>query len=310
VPKHAPEHRRTIELGSVPSTGLLIPRAGWTAALDVLRGLPGASHVPGVGAGRSDLPAAELVLRNLTAEPATLARYAAVCGFTLSGRLPVTYPHVLGFPLAMQLMTSGDFPFPAIGLVHVENVFAWTRPVAADQPLDLRVRASGLRTHPRGRQFDVVTMAFAGDDEVASSVSTYLHREAGSVPGEDRPDGPAPERRRTEAEWSAQWQLPGDLGRRYAAVSGDRNPIHLHPLTARLFGFPRAIAHGMWTAARALAALQAHWPEAGRAEVRFRQPILLPSTVHFGAHAEDDGWRFTVTGDSGRPHLDGSLCSA
>jgi hypothetical protein len=52
------------------------------------------------------------------------------------------------------------------------------------------------------------------------------------------------------------WRLAGNLGRRYGAVSGDRNPIHLYPVTAKAFGFPTNIAHGMWTKARSLAALR------------------------------------------------------
>lgn len=298
-----------MELPAAPSPGLLIPRAGWSVAREALRAVPGATHLPGVGSGSSELPATELVLRDVAADPATLARYAKVCGLALTDRLPLTYPHVLGFPLAMQLMTSGDFPFPAIGLVHIENAFTWARPIAAGEHLDLHVHAADLRPHPRGQQFDVVTRAFAGDAEVSSSVSTYLRR-GDSEAGPGRADRKPPEDRRTEPGWSAQWQLPADLGRRYAAVSGDRNPIHLHPLTARLFGFPRAIAHGMWTAARALAGLQAQWPDTGRAEVRFRQPILLPATVHFGSKPDGRGWRFAVTGTAGRPHLDGSLTPA
>jgi acyl dehydratase len=81
---------------------------------------------------------------------------------------------------------------------------------------------------------------------------------------------------------TAEWRLPGDLGRRYASVSGDHNPIHVHPLTARLFGFPSAIAHGMWTKARALAALEGRLPHAYTVEVAFKRPILLPGKVVFG----------------------------
>ena len=77
---------------------------------------------------------------------------------------------------------------------------------------------------------------------------------------------------------------------RYAAVSGDVNPIHLHPLTARVFGFPRAIAHGMWTAARALAALQGRLPDALTYDVGFGRPLLLPSTVELLTRAAGGGW--------------------
>ena len=61
---------------------------------------------------------------------------------------------------------------------------------------------------------------------------------------------------------TVEWRLPGDLGRRYAAVSGDRNPIHLYPLTAKALGFPRQIAHGMWSLARCVAALENRLPDA------------------------------------------------
>ena len=77
--------------------------------------------------------------------------------------------------------------------------------------------------------------------------------------------------------------MPGDIGRRYAAVSGDRNPIHLHGLSARLFGQQGAIAHGMWTKARCLAALQGHLPEAFTVEVAFKLPVRLPAKVAFAS---------------------------
>lgn len=101
----------------------------------------------------------------------------------------------------------------------------------------------------------------------------------------------------------AEWQLAGDVGRRYGAASGDRNPIHLHPLTARLFGFPRAIAHGMWTVARCLA--EHGTPDAAVVRAEFRAPVLLPGTVAYGA---GDG-RFELRGGDGgrRLHLSGEV---
>jgi acyl dehydratase len=98
------------------------------------------------------------------------------------------------------------------------------------------------------------------------------------------------------------------VGRRYAAVSGDVNPIHLNPLVAKLFGFRRAIAHGMWLKARCLAALEGRLPDALTAEVEFKSPLLLPSTVGFASHLQDGGWTFTVAeASSSRPHLNGSI---
>ena len=110
-----------------------------------------------------------------------------------------------------------------------------------------------------------------------------------------------------------RWRCPGDLGRRYGWVSGDLNPIHVHPLSARLFGFRRAIAHGMWTKARCLAALGPQLGGRGQGytvEVVFRKPILLPATVAFAEAAgpAPGSIAFGVR-DAKRstPHLDGLL---
>jgi acyl dehydratase len=103
------------------------------------------------------------------------------------------------------------------------------------------------------------------------------------------------------------WRVPADAGRRYAAVSGDVNPIHLNPVTAKAFGFPRAIAHGMWTAARALAALQGRVPEAATLEVGFRRPLLLPSTVELVTEPAEEGWDLAVRNRKGAVHLTGTV---
>jgi acyl dehydratase len=103
-----------------------------------------------------------------------------------------------------------------------------------------------------------------------------------------------------------EWRLPGDLGRRYAAVSGDRNPIHLYPLTAKALGFPRQIAHGMWSKARCVAAIENRLPDAVRVDVVFKKPIVLPGSVSFGVARTPDGHAFSLTRPKdGAPHVVG-----
>ncbi|MFP8883026.1 MaoC family dehydratase [Streptomyces mangrovi] len=280
--------------------------------------------LPKSGGGRGrPVPARRLVLRDVAADPERLRRYAGVCGFTGASRLPMTYPHIVAFPLTMSLMTRRDFPLPLLGLVHIANRIDRHRPVEAGERLTYRVWAGDLRPHPKGTAFDVTAEADDGARTVWRSVSTYLRRgraAAGPAPGAgarsggtapggagglDGPGGPVLEER---------WEVPGSAGRAYAAVSGDRNPIHLHPLTARLFGFPRAIAHGMWTKARCLAALEEHLPGACRVDVSFRAPVPLPSAVRFhasGPAASAGGvlWDFALRGDggAGREHLRGEV---
>jgi hypothetical protein len=255
--------------------------------------------VPFVGGGE-ELPADTLV-RDFTVDRTRLTEYQRVCGFRTSDVLPATYPHMLAFPLSMDLMTRLSFPFGVIGLVHVENEIEQLRPIDAGEALEVHVRTADLRPHDRGRQFDVVAHAEVAGETVWRSRSTYLHRESSGAAKE-------PGEREAPPEPSAVWSVPGDQGRRYAAVSGDSNPIHLHPLTARLFGFPRPIAHGMWVKARCLAALEGHLPDAFTVGVRFKLPMLLPAKAAFSTAAGDGGREFAVHDSrSGKPHVSGQI---
>ncbi|WIM94071.1 MaoC/PaaZ C-terminal domain-containing protein [Actinoplanes oblitus] len=275
-----------VELSEGPGTGAAYVKA----ALGMLR------------RGGDTLPDVELVHRGVTVDRGHLARYDRVCGLRLTDTLPATYPHILAFPLAMRLMSAADFPLPMIGLVHVSNRITVRRPIDAGSRLDLAVRAVDLREHPRGRQFDVVATASVDGAQVWRGVSTYLRREAASP--SSAPAAPAPPAAEPPAG-GAVWRLPARTGTDYAAVSGDRNPIHTSRVGAKLFGFPRQIAHGMWTKARCLAALEGRLPESYAVEVAFKQPILLPSTVRFTSSPAAAGWEFAV--HAKRPHLTGSV---
>ncbi|MEU4241742.1 MaoC/PaaZ C-terminal domain-containing protein [Actinoplanes sp. NPDC026619] len=240
------------------------------------------------------LPDLSLLRRGVPVDRDHLARYNRVCGFRLGDTLPPTYPHILAFPLAMRLMSAGDFPFPVVGVVHIANRITVSRPIDAGEVLDLTVWCEDLRPHDRGQQFDVHASAAIGDEIVWSGVSTYLSKSGAKGAKRDQPLPPAP---------TARWRVPANIGARYADVSGDRNPIHTSRIGARVFGFPRPIAHGMWSKARSLAALEGRLPAQYTVDVAFKQPILLPSTVGFTASAANDGWEFRVDGK--RPHLAG-----
>ena len=272
---------------SGPSLTLLYPRA---LAMPLLR------RVPGVGG--DGLPDSVHEVRDVAVDLDHLSDYTEVCGFEHMDRLPATYPHVIAFPLAMQLMTERRFPFSVLGLVHISNEIVQHRPVSPDERLTVRVHAEGLEPHDRGTQFTLAADVRVGDEVVWESRNLYLHRESGGCgkKKDGERDAPLPAR--------AHWKVPDDIGRRYAAVSGDRNPIHMHPLTAKLFGMPRAIAHGMWVKARCLGELEQSLPEAFTVSVRFKLPLLLPAQVAFGT----EGKAFEVRdASSGKPHLSGEL---
>ncbi|MFD9222477.1 MaoC family dehydratase [Streptomyces sp. NPDC060064] len=241
------------------------------------------------------LPATRLVERGVRISPARLVAYAEICGFRQTDPLPLPYPHILGFPLAMRLMADRRFPLPLLGLVHTRIEISRHRATHAKESHELTVYAEELTPHPRGNEVTMVTEARLDGELVWESRSGYLARHSTTY---DRPDAPREATPVPALPPVAEWRVPAGLGRRYGAVSGDRNPIHLHPLTAKLFGFPRAIAHGMWTLARCLAEVDPDQVTYVRAE--FKAPVPLPATVTYAA----DGSAFQLrSGD--RVHLTG-----
>jgi hypothetical protein len=284
------------ELESPPSLTGLYPRALTGAVTELPRKLPGLRR-----GGEPQLPDLELVVRDVEIDREHLAEYDHVCGLRVRDELAPTYPHMIAFPLQMKVMTDGSFPFPVMGLVHIGNRIEQKRWIRADEKLDFKVRAENLREHERGLQFDFVADVTAGGEAVWHSTSTYLRRTGGG-------GGSSSDKKSEPPKPAAIWKVPDDIGRRYASVSGDINPIHMHSLSARLFGFPSAIAHGMWLKARCLAALEGQLPDALSVDVAFKLPLLLPAKVAFASWPADGGRDFAVhDARKGKPHLTGSL---
>ncbi|GAB2944399.1 MaoC/PaaZ C-terminal domain-containing protein [Micromonospora polyrhachis] len=281
----------TVELAELPAIGPLYRRAA-------LRMFPR----PGRPARATQLPATGLLVRNVTVDREHLAAYDRACGFRLTDALPATYPHVLAFPLTMHLLAAPDFPVALVGLVHVANQITTERAIDAGEPLDLSVRAVDLRPHHRGRQFDVLATATVDGVVVWRSVSTYLSREKGATTGGT---GREVDEQSAPPAATGRWSVDRHTGTTYGRVSGDRNPIHTSRLGARLLGFRRPIAHGMWSKARCLAVFEGRLPDAYTVDVAFKTPIPLPGTAAFRSTPTRE---FTLYDErSGKPHLVGSV---
>ena len=236
-----------------------------------------------------------------------LAAYDKVCGFALRDTLPATYLHVLVFPLQATLMADRRFPLGMPGLVHVRNRIVQHRPVDAGERLTLRSSARALRPHEKGALVDLVGEVRVGDELVWEGVSTYLSRGA-SVPGESDPVQRVAVDLGPDAPANAVWDVPGDMGRRYAAVSGDVDPMHLSTLAAKALGFPRVLVQGMWAKAHALAAIESRLPDAYVVEVDFGEPLLLPSNANYFVAQQEHGWDFAVRPEEGAgDHLRGTV---
>lgn len=235
-------------------------------------------------------------------DPKRLAAYREVCGFTDNGLLPPTYPHILAFALQMQLLTAKEFPFPLLGLIHLSNRIRVLRPMGGVHRVRVSVHVQNLQPHAKGATFDLITTL---DDQLGPLWEAQSQMLCRGVKLEGEPVEEVRASTLTLAE-VARWEAPKGIGRQYAKVSGDYNPIHLSAASAKLFGFPTAIAHGLWNKARTLAALADHLPAANvEIAVQFRKPVRLPSEVTLLASAAGSSGDFQLVGAQDLEHMVG-----
>lgn len=249
----------------------------------------------------STLPEQGLRCR-VSIDPKQVAAYRKVCGFTDSPILPATYPHILALGLQMQLLTDHSFPFPLLGLIHLNNRIRIHRPLGGVSELSISVHAQNLKPHPKGATFELVTSVEDSLGLLWEAESRMLCRGVKLEGHAEEHAEPCP----TQVNELTRWKAPADIGRRYARVSGDYNPIHLSALTAKLFGFPQAIAHGLWNKARTLAALSEHLPAANiEIDVEFKKPVRLPGDVTLLASAAGSSGELWLKGAGDIEHMVG-----
>jgi len=256
------------------------------------------------GTATTTPPLVPLRQNGLVLDPRRIHGYAKLCGYTSRQGVPFTYPHLLAFPLHMALMLQRDFPFPVIGLVHLDNRITQYRRLDSGDRLDVTVRLAEWLAHEKGQAFSVETQITRAGDLVWRSLSTYLRL------GVKQPRGVAYDGLAASVSGPAvlrRWNLKPDTGKKYAAISGDSNPIHTSKLGARLLGFPRPIAHGMWTKARALAELLPPHPiEYADVEVAFKTPAFLGGGLTLLTAPAANGTIFELRDSRAqKPHLRG-----
>src|ERR1700758_3891671 len=254
------------------------------------------------------LPSRTVTVEELPIDQTNVADYAAVTGLRYGNNVPLTYPFALTFPAMMSLLTGFDFPFAAMGSVHTENHITQYRPIAVTDTVGVRVHAGNLREHRKGLLFDLVTDVSPDNDTACLQVTTFLHQQRTSLSDEPKP--PPQKQPKLPPPSTVLRITPGQI-RRYAAIGGDPTPIHTNPIAAKLFGFPTAIAHGMFSAAAVLANIEGRLPDAVQYSVRFGKPVVLPATT--GLYVEDHGsseagWDLALRNIAeGYPYLTGRL---
>jgi len=257
------------------------------------------------------VPRIEAVLHRLTINRRHLERYRRVCGDRDSSELPITYPHVLATPLHLAMIACEAFPVSLLGVVHTRNRITQHRPLRMDDSGEIHAWMEGHRETVRGQELDLQTQLRVGGEIVWSEISTLLARRAdGSrAPRSREPGLPnlvVPPRQ--DVSTSTFVVSPG-VGRQYARISGDFNPIHIADLTARFFGFKRAIAHGMWSLARCAAEIGG--PAFSRPctlDVAFKRPISFRACTVLESWMADQRVGFSLRDpEAQRDHLLGSV---
>jgi acyl dehydratase len=266
------------------------------------------SLVPEGGA----VPRIEARLSKVSIDRKHLASYTEICGAAAGATLPIAYPHILAMPLHLAILGAEAFPVKLFGLVHVHNRIAMRQPLSADEPAEIRSWIEGHRDTERGQEFDLHTEYVVAGEPLWDETCTFLARkrapaEAGAKPAQPRGSA-APD---AVAVKSSSFRAPAGLGRRYGFISGDVNPIHMSDLTAKAFGFPRAIAHGMWSLGRLVSDFESDQFDGGcELSVSFKLPVFMPAWLTLQRWPIENGSAFALRDAQGeKPHLTGTLKS-
>jgi len=248
------------------------------------------------------LPQVDYVVDSFKVDQKHLKAYNEVCGFKNNGYIPAIYLTVLSQSLQMHMMTSEAFPFPILGLVHIRNQVKQYRKVGVNETLTLSCKFGELQPHDKGVQFDFITTVKVGNEVVVEALTTYLSRQKTDAKAAAK----SAESKAPDYKLNTEWKISENTGRRYAMTSGDFNLIHIHAVTAKAFGFKQAIAHGMWSKAKALANLSL--PDAYEVDVWFKLPMYLPSKVEFlTAQAANETDFLIRNSKSQKPHVTGHI---
>lgn len=219
-------------------------------------------------------------------------RYSEAFGFP-AGPVPLTYLYLLAQRAQLATMLDGAMPFRIPGLIHVANDLTMHGPMPTDAPLVLTTTLAMPAPGANGAvECVLATQGTHGARLVFACTSRYLIKR-----GQRGQRGPRDPQAQSASAIEpgripvGEWLVAHDAGRRYAALSGDWNPIHLWPWSARLMGMQQPVIHGMHTVAKACAL---HQQSTGlipaSVNCHFRRPVLLGSTVVLMRETDSGGF--------------------
>jgi acyl dehydratase len=206
----------------------------------------------------------------------TLKKYRQLFDLESSG-LPILFPHVLLGTHHLYLLGHPDFPLSLLGAVHTQNRIVQHTPMAANIAFQIELSLGQLRQGQGQLEFDLHTRAYQNNQLVWEELSVFKQR-AKKISGND----PSPLSIESLKDYDevARWKIDNQLGKSYAKICRDFNPIHVSSLLARIFGMPKAVAHGMAVLAQACRYGESRVrPYPRNLDVIFKGPVPLGSLV-------------------------------
>lgn len=254
------------------------------------------------------LPRIKVSVHNISVNKEKLKKYMAICEFKDNGFLPLLYPHVFSAPKHMTILSHKLFPIPVMGTLHYRNHSIQHRLIRIDEALDIDVELVESRIVKQGLEIDYTIQVKTEGELVWESITTYLKK--GKF-GKDfqissNSDIIIPMSENVE---KIDLYIPENIGKKYARICSDYNPIHISKTVAKLSGFKRDIAHAMWATANAMSKLHIDISSHPiRVDLVFKGPLFLDSHSHILTAQSSEVTRFDYyCGDNPRPSINGQI---
>lgn len=270
----------------------------------MLRGL-----LPSAGLSKAGgFPPLRARWRGYRADSRELAEFLQLTGLRTGGSLPLLYPHVVGFPLLMVILTHPAFPMSIWRVLQIRNHLLQHRPIPVDAELEIETRVACQRVLDKGAEVDLHTTVRSCDGLLWESLNTFYYRGRFGAAGEASRLAAAPEVGESPA---GEWHTVPGVGLRFAALTGDYNGIHYWDRYARLLGFPQAFHHPQLMLGQCLARLPAPDPNRPqRLDAWLKGPVFYGADVRLRAAENGSGLTFALNlAGEARPALLGRLAA-
>jgi hypothetical protein len=259
---------------------------------------------PSPGLKRSGVPAIAARWRHRP-DAVEVARFHALSGLLEGDTLPLLYPHTIGFPLHMSILTQPAFPLPIWRMLQVRNRIVQHAPLPRDAEQEIEVRLAGHRVLDKGAEFDLHATVCCGGALVWESLNTFYARGRFGAP---TADGVSEAPKVSPGDTAAQWHMPVGGGWDYGGLSGDYNPLHLWSGYARKHGFAQAFFHPQRVLGQCLARLPHDAGLPLRLDAWLKGPVFYGAPVKLRSEADAQGMRFALhVNEDDRPAIVGRL---